>query len=462
MGGGSIELVERDEGEGLVNSPVQEPANDEAQQKEIRIKGLLVVAAAFMCNFIVFGVGFTFGVFQDFYTRPSGPLHHASEAEVSIIGTLGTSLTYLCGTVTVPMCRKYGPRLMMLCGAFLMGLGMVLASFCSQVWQFTLTQGALYGIGSSLVFIPPVTYAPQYFDKHRGTALGLAFSGTGIGGLAMGPFSRMLLSKMSWPMALRTLGCVTFAIAGAASCVVYAHPASAGQNRPNILNMRVIKNRKFVLHMSGNFFQSAAYLIPLYFMSTYGQTLGFTASQGAVFIGVNNAVNAASKVAFGHLGDELGRFNMLLFCCIMSTVTNFALWMIPSRPVYLSFVILNGIFSGPIIALLPACLVEMFGVQNFQAINGFTYASRGIGNMLGSPIAGLFVKGDTSLSSAYTNAIIYAGAVMAFSSAIMVVQRIIMGSEKIGLSGSKPPWIHKERSHDNSRGSSFRGVAFSL
>ncbi|CAN6622261.1 probable transporter Mch2p [Trichomonascus vanleenenianus] len=399
--------------------------------RTLRIKGMLIILASFLCNFVAMGVGFTFGVFQDFYTSSSGPLQHATAAEVSIIGAMATSLTYMCGVITVPLCRRFGPRLVMFSGALLMGLGMVLASFSSQVYQFALTQGGLYGIGSSFLFMPPISYAPQYFEKRRGIALGIAFSGTGIGGLAMGPFSRMLLSRMAWPMALRILGIIAFSVATIASRMVYVHPKSlSAQNRTSILNPQILRSRKFALHISGNVFQAAGYLIPLVYMSSYGKTLGFSASQGALFIGLNNAVNAASKIVFGYLGDELGRFNMLLFCCLATTVTTFALWLVPSRPVFLTFVILNGMFSGPIIALLPACLVEMFGVQNFQAITGLTYASRGLGTMLGSPIAGLFIKSDASKPAAYTNAIIYAGAVFCFSATTMFVQRLIVGSER--------------------------------
>lgn len=101
------------------------------------------------------------------------------------------------------------------------------------------------------------------------------------------------------------------------SSFVIPHKSQAGdKTKGNFrLNLKLMSSNKFILHMTGAFLQSAGYLIPGYFMSSFGQTLAFTQSQGAIFIGVNNAFKAASKIIIGYFADRVGQLNMLVVCC---------------------------------------------------------------------------------------------------------------------------------------------------
>jgi hypothetical protein len=52
-------------------------------------------------------------------------------------------------------------------------LGLILASFATQLWQIYLTQGLLFGIGGALVFSPSISLPPQWFVKYRSLATGI-------------------------------------------------------------------------------------------------------------------------------------------------------------------------------------------------------------------------------------------------------------------------------------------------
>lgn len=292
-----------------------------------------------------------------------------------------------------------------------MSLGLISASFAHEIWHFSLSQGVLFGIEGSMVYLPPIVHAPPYFTAHRGIAMGLLFSGSGAGGLALAPLTRHLISKYGWQWALRICGIFSFGALVPISFLVKPHESQAGdKTKGNFrLNLKLMSSNKFILHMTGAFLQSAGYLIPGYFMSSFGQTLGFTQSQGAIFIGVNNAVNAASKIIVGYFADRVGRLNMLVLCCFLSYVSVLALWTVAERGTFVSFVILYGVASGPIVSLLPTCMAELFGVQYYQATTWFLYFSRGVGTFLGSPIAGLFIVNNGVAARDYQNAIIYNG-----------------------------------------------------
>ena len=258
--------------------------------------GALQVLAGFIANFLVFGVSFTFGVFQDFYTSPSGPFPNVSPSTIALIGTLATSLTYLFGIFNRSLSAYFSIRKIMIFGTVLMSLGLILAGFSKEIYQLVLTQGIMFGVGSSLVYLPPVICAPTYFGKHRGIALGILFSyvlfplpfylsynnvcksGTGFGGLTMAPLSRALITQVGWQWTLRIEGFIALIVLTFASFLVKPHPTTipllASQKRIELVNLKIARTPEFILQMLGSLSQSAGYLIPLFYMSLYAQSWG--------------------------------------------------------------------------------------------------------------------------------------------------------------------------------------------
>lgn len=391
-----------------------------------------IVIAGFVANFMVWGIAFTFGVFQEFYTSTEGPLYHSSPAVVSMIGTVASATTYCVAIFNNYLTRRLNcPRNVMLTGTALMSLGLFLASLAKegQIYQFILSQGLLFGIGSSLLYSPPVVCAPPYFTRHRGVALGILFSGTGIGALAIAPFSQMLITKLGWRWALRVLGFCTLTISSVISFMVHQHPSLSNDYKPisQMFNYKVVDLYSLLAQLGAGFFQSAGYLICLNYMSTYGLTLGFSARQGAYFIAMNNGINALFKILIGHLADKTGRLNMIVACSFSSAASVFALWMVTIRPTFIAFVVIYGVVSGAIVSLLPTCLVQVFGVKNYQSISGLMYFCRGLGNLAGSPIAGLLIRNQFTqhqIASDYRNAIIYNGSLLSASTALLLYLRI--------------------------------------
>lgn len=394
-----------------------------------RSQGIQVLVAGFFTNFIVFGVGFTYGVFQEFYLSES-PLAHESSAAVALIGTLATSITYMGAVFQTTIRKHVSTRISMSMGGILLSMGLVCAGWCNELYQFALTQGIMFGLGASATYIPPVVFAPQYFDKHRGIAIGIVFAGTGIGSFVFAFLTRYLITHVGWRWGLRILGFIAMAVTLVCSQFVKPHPNYHQTNTKLLVNASVLKLHRFILQMICGLVQSVAYLIPVVYMASYGTTLGFTSTQGATFIAINNVVNACSKVILGHFADRIGKINMLTICCSFSMVTVYALWLVPTRGTFISFVVLYGVASGPIILLIPACLSEMFGIQVYYSVTGMLYLFRGIGNLLGSPIAGLLMGANTGVPSSYFNVIQYTGAALAASTLSSATLAIISRDSK--------------------------------
>ncbi|EJF64705.1 monocarboxylate transporter [Dichomitus squalens] len=347
-------------------------------------------------TFHVFGTNTIYSILQEFYTSPETNIRGAEgqDALVSLVGTIGSGLTWAGGIFVNPMIGHLGNiKLISLAGAFFMGLGLILGSFCNELWQLYLTQGLLYGIGTSMYYFPVMSVTPAYFNRNRGAAMGIVLSGSGVGGLVMSPVFNILLSRLGIRWVLRVLGVWNFVLGIPVSVVLTRkHAAAAGATGQSRISMALVKRGTFVLQCIGAFLQAAGYNIPIYYLTTYSVSiLSYTSGTSSTLLAICNGVNSLSRVGMGILADRVGRQNTMVLSIILTAVSVFALWYDSDRSRFTAFVVLYGILSGGYNALLPSTISELYGVQNYSSVNGVLQLVRGLGVMFGAPIAGVIL-----------------------------------------------------------------------
>ena len=369
------------------------------------------MVSSFTLTLTACGLNFAFGVYQELYESLDGPFANATAAQIDLIGTLGVSLMTIGAPYASAWTKSYSPRTIISIGAVLFALANVLASFSVALWQFILTQGLLLGCGTCLAYIPAVTVAPGWFKERRGLAMGIVLSGTGIGGALWAPVLRALNAGIGFRNTLRLTGVLSFVLITGAGWILKWHPeiesrnrleASPGQSRlrPPLANWQVVRSRMFFAQATGAVFQAAAYYTPVYFISTYARTLGYSSTAGANFIALSNGASACGKVLLGYIADRYGRLNVLLLCTLLSAISTLALWL-PSTvttstntatAAFAGFVVLYSVTAGAYVSLFPTVLVELFGVQHFASVNGLLYMLRGLGTLVGTPGAGALIR----------------------------------------------------------------------
>lgn len=193
---------------GISQSPTLVDIADRAPDGGLR--AWLVVLGSFLIHSFCFApTEYIFGVFEHNYLEIFPASTHGS---IALIGTLGSSSTYFAGFISGASADRFGYRTTALLGTGIMALALLLASFANHVWQLYLTQGVLFGIGASLVYYPAIGAPSHWFDAKRGLALGLAVSGTGLGGLALAPATQALVDTVGVKWALRVLAIVNVVI----------------------------------------------------------------------------------------------------------------------------------------------------------------------------------------------------------------------------------------------------------
>lgn len=394
---------------------------------------MVILGAAFTINFAACGIIFGFGIYQALYEQMAleqgTPFTGASPAQIDLIGTLSTALMTISAPYAVSWAKYFGPRLVVCSGGVVFGLACVLASFGQQLWHFQLSQGLLLGIGASLSFLPSMTVAPTWFDKHRGIAMGIVSSGTGFGGLVWAPVIKACIQHLGFRNTLRltgTLGTALILAAGSAltwepSMAAYLHAERNSTDRVKSLikitlpAWKTARQRAFIALALGAAFQSAAYYTPVFFIASYARTLGYSDNDGANLIAVSNGCNAIGKITVGFVADRIGRLNSFSLTTLVSFSVTVGLWMSstlvnPSLPpsseeqqqqqqqqslarsLFISFTVLYGLFASAYVSLFPPVLVEVFGLKELPRITGVMYLMQGIGTIIGTPVAGLLIR----------------------------------------------------------------------
>jgi len=82
---------------------------------------------------------------------------------------------------------RYEARKVIATGALIVGIGFISISLINNLWYFYVSY-ALIGIGmAAIATVPSTTIVSNWFEKRRGTAIGIMSTGMGAGGFAVAP-----------------------------------------------------------------------------------------------------------------------------------------------------------------------------------------------------------------------------------------------------------------------------------
>ncbi|KNE67911.1 hypothetical protein AMAG_12628 [Allomyces macrogynus ATCC 38327] len=396
----------------------------------------MAVAASFLVTFVVFGVQLSFGVFQRYYLAVDYP--NASPSQVSLVGTIGPAVMFFMGLVVGRVAERTSYQLVVGTGAGFVGAGLILASFATQLWQLALTQGVLFGLGTSMAFFPGISVPAQWWVKRRALAVGISISGSGVGGIAYVQLLSALLPKIGSAWTLRVCGSLSLFLLGLAAAMIRTRvPSSRAPVDPNtgrplpwyhgLVDFGFLRNPKFLAQLWCVALFPFAFNNPYFYLPSYvSSVLGESPSWAATLLTVSNVASIAGRILSGYFADAMGNVNMYLLTILISAASFFAFWLPAGDSAVLLylFAIVYGFFSGGFFSLNTTVTAQLYGVAKLPSILGMLYSSMVIGNLAGTPIAGALV---TAARNAFketgswpTSAHEYFGAIL-FSGLVILV-----------------------------------------
>lgn len=294
-----------------------------------------------------------FGIFQRFYTSPESPFE-ASAFKIGFVGGTSVGFAFLMGPLSNILTTKFGVRTPAAAGVLAMVLALEMASLAKEFWQLLLSQGILFGIGSSLVFIPAIGLPSQWFSKKRGLATGISSAGTGVGAVIFSPVGQVIIDQISIQWTLRIYGFIILFLG--TICVILLRQRTSSTVKVTkvqykILDLKVI-DFNYGLYLIFCFVQMFGYGTCIFMVASYCSTIGISPKNSSAVVSVIAAGNIIGRVGSGRIADKVGVLNTLSLFSILAGCTSLVFWL-PSRGLALMivFAVFWGFFAGGFWAL---------------------------------------------------------------------------------------------------------------
>lgn len=377
------------------------------------------MAVSFLTIFFVLGSRSSFGLFYTAILAEYG----WGRAETAGAYSLMMIIHALLSPVSGVLIDRIGPRKLFPIGGIIVGIGLLLSSFISEIWHLYLYFGVIMAIGiNTQSFAPHMSLIPRWFVRKKGMASGLVLSGMGIGTLFMAIMIGFIMDTAGWRFAFMILSAFIFCLVVPINVLFQRNePEEVGQtieetglklkpmgalrtDDPGQKNETLFIQKMWTVKTA---FRTKAFWCLLFMGFTQGLAintivvhlaphvidLGFSGMVAASMVGLVGLLGSLGTVFFGFLSDRVGResgyfmagaigsLGILLLIVMGDSSLKWLLYV---------FVVLYGLGNGGISSITAAATGDIFSGRALGRIISTQAVSFGLGGALGAYLGGYF------------------------------------------------------------------------
>ncbi|KAI0379434.1 major facilitator superfamily domain-containing protein [Hypomontagnella monticulosa] len=373
----------------------------------------LTVLGSWFCMFVTYGFISSMGVFQDYYQT-----HFLRDYSPSTIAWI-LSLQVFFLSAAAPFAGwffdNYGPNYLVIIGSFLLVFGLMMLSLSTEYYQIFLSQAVCCGIGMGLIFHGAVNSISTWFRRRRGLAVGLASSGSGVGGVILPIMFDRLTGPLGFPWTVRIIG---FMVLGMQIIAIFTVRSRLGRN-PRAVKLaqfvQPLRDKVFITNSLACLFGMLGMLIPFDFLKTSAEVSGVPSNLTIYILPIVNATSVLGRIFPLWAGDYIGPFNMVTIFVLYGAVLVLALWLpgAANTSAVIAFAALYGVPLGLFSAAIPALVARISDIKEIGYRVGTTFLINGIAGLIGNPIAGLLIgAGWTEGPQSYNGLRLFCGLAM--------------------------------------------------
>lgn len=189
-----------------------------------------------------------------------------------------------------------------------------------------------------------------------------------------------------------------------------------------LMDWRGFRDVRFLLTMSAIFILDWAVLVPPAYITMYASATRLQPLSDHI-LAVLNAASIFGRGLPGPVADRVGRFNVMIICSAMCTVSILGIWQTVGAESsgLVAFAVLYGFFSGSAYSLTPVCVAQLCRTEEYASRYGTAYGVVSIATLAGVPLSGLILR--TGSGTNYPALIWFCGAAYAASTVLFVVAR---------------------------------------
>ena len=332
--------------------------------------------------------------------------------------SLPYTMTMICfgfgGILMGRLTDRVGVFLPAVGGAVGLGLGYAAASQATSLWQFTLAQGLLVGVASSVSFAPLIADTSLWFTRRRGVAVAIIASGSYLAGTAWPPLIQHFIDTQGWrwtcraiavlcvttmvplALALRRRSPLTVAPTGTARVTSWPH-RPLGMSPAALQTLLVVAGLSCCVAMS----------MPQVHIVAYAYDLGHGAARGALMLSLMLGLGIVSRLASGLICDRIGgRRTLLLGSALQAAVL---LLFLPFDGLGSLYVLsaLFGLAQGGIVPSYAVIVRECFPPHEAGVRVSMVLMATVFGMALGGWVSGVTFDLTGAYQAAFVNGVLW-------------------------------------------------------
>ncbi|RFU80718.1 major facilitator superfamily transporter [Trichoderma arundinaceum] len=372
------------------SAPPSSPIPDGGLTAWLQVVGGWVILAA------SWGLVNTFGAYQTYYQTVM--LTSESASTISWIGSLQACLLFLGGIIAGPLFDAGYFTPILIGGLFLICFGMFMTSLCSTYWQVLLAQGICVGIGMGLTFLPATAILSQYFQKRRAFAMGIAGTGSPVGGIIFPIIFSHLLPKIGFGWTTRVIAFIILGLSVIPAIFMRPRVPPSGRVR-SLIDSSAWRDSAFITFSIGTFLTFLVLYTAFFYIQVFDELNHISSLDFAPYtVTLLNVGSVIGRLLPMYLSDKWGVLNVTIFSTFASAILAFGWMGIQNLGGIVVFTILYGITSGATVVGTPVVIMTQAPDPSRMGTRlGMAFVFFGIAILVGTPIAGA-IFGDFTRS----------------------------------------------------------------
>ena len=316
---------------------------------------------------------------------------------------------------------RFGPKIVVMFGVFLIGLGLVLMNWVDSLWTFYLFWAVICSTGTNIGLSMPLDVAiANWFNKKRGIATGIKWVFSGLSGTIGLPIVTALIVIYGWRGACVIGGLVMWGVGlplvwffirthgpehyGLLPDGISTESMSQDEiiqaGKDYVLNTgevdmtprEAFRTRAFWLIIIAYSFHGALYPVMNIHCIPFLTDMGMSPVVAAATMSVYVTASIPARFIGGIIVDRVGKnqIRFLLAGSFMMQCAGVTLFLFnqQSLPALYTFFVLYGFGMGALMPMTPVMRARYFGRKNFGVIAGMSRALHTPVGIIGPILAG--------------------------------------------------------------------------
>ncbi|KAF8888860.1 major facilitator superfamily domain-containing protein [Infundibulicybe gibba] len=321
-----------------------------------------VIFGVWLIQFCTFGYTNAYGVYNDFYVREYLSPKYTS-SQISWIGSVQLLLVLSAGILSGRGFDAGYFYHLMIGGAilFVFCLFMLSISHAEQYYQVFLTQGLGMGLAIGVTYVPGLAIVSHYFARRRTFALGIAASGSAVGGTIQPiMLNSWFHGSLGFHQGVRASAAFNAALLIIAICLMKPRlPPKPGGGSPFRALRIFIVDVPYMIMIVGTTLVITGLYFPIFFLQLNAVVNGIEANLAFYTLAVLNAASVFGRIIPNLFAYRFGVFNLIIPCVVITGVLIFCLLAVHNTAGTFVFAILYGFFSGAYTGLLAPMVASL-------------------------------------------------------------------------------------------------------